>query len=360
LKSREGDRTARPVAAAGKEGRLAGLQERYGALIETELRRALAGRELAHYSLMRYHLGWEDRDGRPHQWFRGKMLRPLLCLASCEAVGGDRERALPAAAALELLHNFSLIHDDIEDGSPQRHGRDTVWQVWGIPQAVNAGDGMFALAHVTLHRLSEVGLPAEQVMAVGRLLDEASLRLCEGQYSDLSYEQRLDVRCDDYLEMVAGKTAALMAASAGSGALIGNAPNAVVALFQEFGRNLGFAFQIRDDILGIWGEAEETGKPTGEDIRARKKSFPVVYALEQAAAADRKALRTIYRKHEMDDNDVAEVSAILQRLGAHRHSQKMAAEHAARALHHLEGLDLVPERHRDLEALADYFVNREA
>jgi len=225
---------------------------------------------------------------------------------------------------------------------------------------VNAGDGMFALAHVTLHRLSEVGLPAEQVMAVARLLDEASLRLCEGQYRDLSYEQRLDVRCDNYLEMVAGKTAALMAASAGSGALIGNAPNAVVALFQEFGRNLGFAFQIRDDILGIWGEAEETGKLTGEDIRARKKSFPVVYALEQASAADRDALRAIYGKREMDDNDVAAVSAILQRLGAHKHSQKMAAEHASRALHHLEGLDLVPERHRDLEALADYFVNREA
>jgi geranylgeranyl diphosphate synthase type I len=160
--------------------------------------------------------------------------------------------------------------------------------------------------------------------------------------------------------MVAGKTAALMAASAGSGALIGNAPNAVVTLFEKFGRNLGFAFQIRDDILGIWGEAEETGKLTGEDIRARKKSFPVVYALEQAAADDRQTLQSIYGKREMDDKDVAEVSAILQRLGAHRHSQEMAAEHAARALHHLEGLDLVPERHRDLEALADYFVNREA
>ena len=144
----------------------------------------------------------------------GKMLRPLLCLASCEAVGGDGQRALPAAAALELLHNFSLIHDDIEDGSPQRHGRDTVWRVWGVAQAVNAGDGMFALAHVTLHRLSEVGVAADQVLAVAALLDEASLRLCEGQYRDLSYEERLDVRCDDYLEMVAGKTAALMAASA--------------------------------------------------------------------------------------------------------------------------------------------------
>jgi geranylgeranyl diphosphate synthase type I len=344
----------------GTEGWLADLQERYGALIEAEMRQALAGRGLAHYGLMRYHLGWEDRDGRSHQWFRGKMLRPLLCLATCEAVGGDREHALPAAAALELLHNFSLIHDDIEDGSPQRHGRDTVWQVWGIPQAVNAGDGMFALANVTLHRLSEVGLAAQQVMAVARLLGEASLHLCEGQYRDLSYEQRLDVGCDDYLEMVGGKTAALMAASAASGALIGDAPDTVVSLFQEFGRNLGFAFQIRDDILGIWGEAEETGKPTGEDIRGRKKSFPVVYAFEQAAAADRDALRAIYQKSDMDDNDVATVSAILQRLGAHAHSQNKAAEHAARALHHLEGLEIAPERRRDLEALADYFVNREA
>jgi geranylgeranyl diphosphate synthase type I len=336
------------------------LQEKYGPLIEAEMKRALMGRDLVHYSLMRYHLGWEDRGGKRHQTFRGKMLRPLLCLASCEAVGGDGERALPAAAALELLHNFSLIHDDIEDGSPQRHGRDTVWRVWGVAQAVNAGDGMFALAHVTLHRLSEVGVAADQVLAVARLLDEASLRLCEGQYRDLSYEERLDVRCDDYLEMVAGKTAALMAASAASGALIGNASPDVVSLFEEFGRNLGFAFQIRDDILGIWGEAEETGKPTGEDIWTRKKSFPIVYALEQAAEQDREILRAVYGKQGLNDEDVAAVSAVLQRAGARASSQQVAAEYASKALRGLEKLDLVPERHRDLETLADYFVSREA
>jgi geranylgeranyl diphosphate synthase type I len=324
------------------------------------MRRALEGRDLVHYGLMRYHLGWEDRQGRPARGSGGKMLRPLLCLASCEAVGGDIERALPAAAALELLHNFSLIHDDIEDGSPQRHGRDAVWQVWGVPQAVNAGDGMFALAHVTLHRLEEVGVGTGQILAVSRLLDEASLRLCEGQYRDLAYEQRLDVGCDDYLKMVAGKTAALMAASAASGALIGNAPDAAVASFEQFGRNLGFGFQIRDDILGIWGEAAETGKPTGEDIRAHKKSFPVVYAFERASAADREKLQAVYGKRSLDDSDVAEVAAILERAGAHAGSQQVAAGYATQALGHLESLDLVPDRRRDLEALADYFVSREA
>jgi geranylgeranyl diphosphate synthase type I len=349
-----------PLIAADREGRLLALQEKYNPLIEAEMKRALAGRDLIHYGLMRYHLGWEDRDGSPHQAFQGKMLRPLLCLASCGAVGGESGRAVPAAAALELLHNFSLIHDDIEDGSPRRHGRDTVWQVWGVAQAVNAGDGMFALAQVTLHRLSEVGLAADQVLAVARLLGEASLRLCEGQYRDLSYEEKPDVRCDDYLEMVAGKTAALMAASAASGALIGNAPGGVVSLFEELGRNLGFAFQIRDDILGIWGEAAETGKPTGEDIWTRKKSFPIVYALERAAERDREILRAVYGKQGLDDEDVAVVSAVLQRADARAGSQQVAAEYASKALHHLDGLDLVPERQRDLEALADYFVSREA
>ncbi len=356
----EGARAARPVTTAERERRLLPLLERYGASIEAELRRALEGKGLAHYSLMRYHLGWEDRQGKREQGFRGKMLRPLLCLASCEAMGGDVERALPAAAALELLHNFSLIHDDIEDGSPQRHGRDTVWRAWGVAQAVNAGDGMFALAHVTLHRLREVGVAADQRLAVSRLLDEASLRLCEGQYQDLAYEQRLDVGCDDYLEMVAGKTAALMAASAASGALIGGAPDAAVASFEQFGMNLGFGFQIRDDILGIWGKAAETGKPTGEDIRAHKKSFPIVYVLERAAAADRETLQAVYGKRELDDGDVAEVSAILERAGARAHSQQVAAGYATQALEQLKGLELVPERRRDLEALADYFVNREA
>jgi geranylgeranyl diphosphate synthase, type I len=347
------------VTAADRDAALQPLLDRYGRRIESELRRALEGRDLVHYSLMRYHLGWEDRDGRSQNARHGKLLRPLLCVASCEAVGGDVDKALPLAAAVELLHNFSLIHDDIEDASPQRHGRDAVWRVWGVPQAVNAGDGMFALAHVALDRLSEVGVDSQPLLAATRLLDRASLRLCEGQYLDLAFEQRFDVSCADYLMMVGGKTAALMAAAAGSGALVGEAPPAAVSAFEQFGEKLGFAFQVRDDVLGIWGESGETGKPTGEDIRARKKSFPVVYAMENATGRDRDELRALYAKDKLTEGDVATASALLEHAGARGRSQETASRYAADALRHLDAIDLVPDLRRDLELLADYFVNRE-
>jgi geranylgeranyl diphosphate synthase type I len=347
------------VTAADRDAALQPLLDRYAERIGGELRRAFAGRDLVHYSLMRYHLGWEDREGRPQEARHGKLLRPLLCVTSCEAVGGDAETSLPLAAAVELLHNFSLIHDDIEDGSPQRHGRDAVWHVWGVPQAVNAGDGVFALAHVALDRLSQAGVDAPRVLAATRLLDTASLRLCEGQYLDLAFEERLDVSSAEYLQMVSGKTAALMAAAAGSGALLGEAsPNAVSA-FEHFGEKLGFAFQVRDDVLGIWGESRETGKPTGEDIRERKKSFPVVFAMERAGS-DGDELRTIYGKDKLSEEDVARASMLLERTGARDRSQETASRYAVEALQCLDGIDLMPERRRDLELLADYFVNREA
>jgi len=348
------------VRATDRDAALQPLLDRYGQRIEAELRRAFEGRDLVHYSLMRYHLGWEDRDGRPDEARHGKLLRPLLCVASCESVGGDAEMAFPLATAVELLHNFSLIHDDIEDRSPQRHGRDAVWKVWGIAQALNAGDGMFALAHVVLEGLSRVGVDSQPVLAASRLLDRASLRLCEGQYLDLAFEQRLDVSCADYLTMVSGKTAALMAAAAGSGALVGEAPPGAVSAFEQFGEKLGFAFQIRDDVLGIWGESRDTGKPTGEDIRARKKSFPVVCAMESATGRDREELRAIYGKERLNEKDVATASTLLESAGARVRSQETASGYAEEALRCLAGIDLVPERRRDLELLADYFVNREA
>ena len=340
--------------------RLLSLQERYVPLIENEMMRALQDRRLPHYGLMRYHLGWEDREGRPERWFKGKMLRPLLCLLSCEAVGGNAENALPAAAALEFLHNFSLIHDDIEDYSPERHGRETLWKIWGIPLAVNAGDGMFALAHVTVERLGETGLSPGKALEIRRLLDVASLELCEGQYLDLEYERRLDVTCKNYLDMAADKTSALMSAAAAGGAVIGGAPPDVVGLFQEFGRNLGFAFQIRDDILGIWGKSTEMGKPTGEDIYARKKSFPVVFALERSCGDERARLRALYEKPELTAADVEDVLAALDSVSAREESQKVAARYASRALNRQRGLKMAAESRRNLKALADYFVDREA
>jgi geranylgeranyl diphosphate synthase type I len=337
------------------------LLRRYRQATLAEMKAVLAGRRLPLYEMMRYHLGLAGPRGEPAAAQAGKMLRPALCLLSCEAVGGQRRQALPAAAAVELIHNFTLIHDDIEDASHSRHGRDTVWRVWGEAQAINAGDGMFALAHLALHRLVEAGAAASQVIEAARLLNEATLALCEGQNLDLEFEERLDVTCDDYLTMVSSKTAALMGAATAVGALLGGASEDTVGAFEKFGRRLGVAFQIQDDVLGIWGDAAETGKSAGEDIAARKKSFPVVYALERASEDDRRSLRGIYGSSTVSPEGVEEVLAVLERSGARAASEEAAARHveeALSALGGLEGLDLVPARRRELEALALYLVHR--
>jgi geranylgeranyl diphosphate synthase type I len=327
------------------------------------MERATGGGDLPLYRMMRYHLGMEEAPPRPGEALprrpgAGKMLRPLLCLLCCEAVGGDYRRALPAAAGLELLHNFTLVHDDIEDASPTRHGRATVWRVWGEAQAINVGDGLYALAHLALPRLLDVGVSAEVALDAARFLDEACLSVCEGQYLDLAFEERLDVRCDEYLGMVAGKTVALLAAAAAIGALVGKASTPVVVAFREFGRELGFALQIRDDILGIWGESVETGKPVGEDILSRKKSFPIVYAFERAVGPDREILLTTYAKSSLGPEDVRAVGSILERTGALASSEEAARRHAAEAFQRLDGLELVPARRRQLESFAAYVAAR--
>lgn len=336
------------------------LLRRYRKAVVAEMEAALAGRSLALYDMMRYHLGLVGTgEGRAPQ--AGKMVRPTFCLLSCEAVGGDRQQALPAAAAIELIHNFTLIHDDIEDGSHVRHGRDTVWRVWGEPQAINAGDGMFVLAHLAVYRLIDVGVPATLALEAARLLDEACLALCEGQHLDLEFETRLDVGVEEYLTMISGKTAALMSAATAVGALLGSASRGVVNSFREFGRCLGLAFQVQDDVLGIWGDTALTGKPAGDDIAARKKSYPVVHALGHASEEDRRLLRRIYSGDTVEPGRVGDVLAVLERSGARARSEEAVArhvEHALCALAALQGPGLAPARQRELEALALYLVHR--
>jgi geranylgeranyl diphosphate synthase type I len=228
---------------------------------------------------MQYHLGWMDEQLRPHYFPAGKRLRAMLCLLACAEVGGDPVQALPAAAAIELLHNFSLIHDDIEDGDETRRHRPTLWKVWGVPQAVNVGDGMFALAYAAMQRLAQRDVAAETLLQTLDLFTQTCLVLTEGQHLDMNFERRLDVSVAEYMRMIEGKTAALVGASVAIGALIGGvAPEQLIAL-QRFGRSIGLAFQIQDDILGIWGDPEVTGKAVGNDLQRRKQSLPILYAL---------------------------------------------------------------------------------
>jgi geranylgeranyl diphosphate synthase, type I len=250
--------------------------------LETELREALASVEAAvapHYGMMHYHMGWVDENFRPQRLPTGKRLRPMLCLLACAEVGGDPATALPAAVAIEILHNFSLVHDDIEDGDETRRHRPTVWKVWGIPHATNVGDGMFALAYGALQGLARRGLAAETTLTALHRFTQACLALTEGQYLDMSFEERSDVTVAEYLRMIQGKTAALVGTSLAIGALVGGAGPEPIAALQRFGEELGLAFQIQDDILGIWGDPEVTGKPAGNDLLRRKKSLPLLYAL---------------------------------------------------------------------------------
>ncbi len=335
------------------------LIQRYRPAVTAELRSALDRRNIPPYSLMRYHLGWEDRYGGPVEARSGKQLRPTLCLLCCEATGGDWERALPAAAAIELLHNFTLIHDDVEDASPKRHGRETIWSLWGEAQAINVGDGMFALSHQTLLRLSERGFPAETVLRAVRLLDEATLRLCEGQHRDLVYAEQRKVNLADYLAMIEGKTAALLAASSAMGALLGGAPEEAIDALHEFGRRLGLAFQIQDDVLGIWGLMEETGKPAGDDLRQGKKSYPVVFAIEHASAAERSTLLELLDEGEAREDAVGRAYELLERLGAREAGERAALEHAEAAIARLRDVKLDSQRRSELELLARFAAQRD-
>ncbi len=327
--------------------------ERYRSELSEELRSIIGEDSSPFYQMMRYHLGWLDRDGYPQEGMGGKMLRPTLCLLTCEAVGGGYHLAIPAACAVELVHNFTLIHDDIEDDSLERRHRPTLWSIWGKPQAINAGDGMYAVAHLAMLRTK--GVSQEKVTRANLLLDEACLRLCEGQYLDIHYEGRLDISIEDYLEMVRRKTAALFECSTHIGAILGTEDESLVERFRCFGERIGLAYQIRDDVLGIWGE--KRAKDT--DIRKRKKTLPVVYALERARGAEREKLLEIYRQEVINEGDAKEVIRILSQLGAEGYAQEMAGNYYQEALSELEMANLPPKACEELMEVTDFLVKRE-
>ncbi len=324
----------------------------YQDAIDQELRSILGSPKEAVarlYGMMAYHLGWLDEHFSPARVYHGKRLRPLLCLLTCQAAGGDWRRALPAAAALELVHNFSLIHDDIEDGSSTRRGRPSVWKVWGVAHAVNVGDAMLVIARGALARLLDRGVPQATVLAAIQALDRTCLQLCEGQYLDMVYEGRLDLSEEAYVEMIGAKTAALMAASAELGALVAGALGKI-DLYRRFGHSVGVAFQMVDDVLGIWGDPEATGKPTASDIRERKMTLPVIFALRESEQSGE--LAALYARESQGD-DIAPIVDVLSRTEARDYVQNRAREHQIRALAALDTADpLSPasERLRDLTA----------
>jgi geranylgeranyl diphosphate synthase type I len=294
------------------------------------------------YAMIRYHLGL-DGSGAP----AGKRMRPLLGLLAYASIAGDHAAALPGAAAVELGHNFSLVHDDIEDGDRERRHRLTLWALHGVAQAINAGDMLFSLSRVALHRLTALGFSDWKVLRLMRLYDETCVKLCEGQYIDIATSESDDLMSVElYFDMIGRKTAALIAASIEAGALLATDDEDVIARYRAFGWALGLAFQLNDDLLGIWGAEQATGKePT--DIARHKKTLPVIYAFEHAGPEDRERLVELYERDQPTRDDVTEIVAILERTGAHDFTRTEARRHRDAALAELDAAGVVDAQARE-------------
>lgn len=310
------------------------------------LRGALAGTSSLS-GIVRHHVGVEDERGQAGDG-AGKLLRPCLVLFVAEELGAQRDTALPAAVAVELVHNFSLVHDDVQDQDRTRRGRPTLWAVHGEAEAINAGDLLHAIA---AREVSRCGAAAAACLA------DATFDMIEGQSLDLSYESRF-VSQSEYLAMVDRKTGALLRCALELGGLVAEASSGVCGALRELGVSMGRAFQIRDDALGIWGDGAVVGKPQGSDVRRRKKSFPAVWTHARAGAADRKKLEAIYSGEPVEEPEVAWVIDLMGRTGAAEAADAAVCEHLAAAEGVLEDIPFTPRGRTEIDDLISYLAGR--
>ena len=327
-----------------------GILETYRGEIEGGLTRVLRG-DAPLRSLLRYHVGLEDEHGTPTA-ATGKLLRPSLVLFVAEQLGASLETALPSALGLELIHSFSLIHDDIQDRDRMRRGRPAVWTICGIEQAINAGDLMHALG---------ISIALDPSPAAADCLIQATQEMIEGQCRDLEFEQR-EITADDYLAMIDRKTGALLRCAFELGGIAAGVNGHVRTELAGLGRAVGRAFQIKDDLLGIWGEDDVLGKATGSDIRRRKKTFPVVLLFEYAKGADAATLERLYGGEgapEIAERDVAWVVGRLDDLDVRSVCETMIQRHLGEAIDCLRKLPFPADARSQMQELIGFLARRE-
>ena len=276
--------------------------------------------------ILYFHMGLDD----PRSFYQGKRIRPLLVLLSTAACGGDWKFALPAAAAVEILHNFSLIHDDIEDQGTIRRGRETVWMKYGVPLAINAGDALFALVYsAALHLLPAIS--EDKVIQVITLLTEACVKLTGGQHLDISFEKDRKISVENYWKMISGKTASLISTSSRIGAVVAGADREQEDAMASFGFALGLAFQVYDDWLGIWGKSAETGKSSVSDLITGKKTLPILFGIEK-----QRQFAKLYHSGTIGHEDAAHLAELLTEEGAQAFTETEADRLTHQALKWLD------------------------
>ncbi|MDP9381719.1 MAG: polyprenyl synthetase family protein [Chloroflexota bacterium] len=329
-------------------------------LVREEMRCALSpedGEPAEFYAAMQYAVGWADEQLRPADIGGGKLFRPRLCLLSCAAAGGDSSIAVPAAAATELLHSFTLVHDDIQDGSLQRHHRPAMWRLIGMPLALNAGDAIYATSHVVLASLARRGVEHALVLQALEQFDLCARRLCEGQHLDISYERRESVSYAEYQAMIERKTGALMGFACYLGALVGGADQSVLEQYRRFGEHIGAGYQIHDDLASVWHEASSTGKRPMEDIYSRKKSYPAVRAFESATGDAAARLREIYAGTSVCDEDALWVRELMTELGLREEGRARVRQCMGAALDALSASDASGPAEAQLREFAEALLS---
>lgn len=333
---------------------------RYQPSIDRALREELKSYDSDMCDTHRYHMGWADEDGEEIVATQGKRLRPTMALLGADAVDGDPSYALPVATALEFVHNFSLIHDDIEDRDRFRHHRPTVWVVWGDESAIVSGNSMLKIADRATRALLDLGVSVDKSMQAQRSIAEAYMRMIEGQFMDIDFEKRPNVSVEAYLSMIEHKTGALIETSLYLGALVASDDQTSLGVSEGLraaGYEFGRLFQIRDDVLGVWG-SDETGKPVCGDIYNKKKSLPAIHALNASQGNTSTEIQAIYQKPELDERDVDTVLEIMMDSGTYEYCNLMSARHWSAAAAIIDELNLNPGIRNDLIELGEYLVDR--
>lgn len=336
------------------------IQKRMLIAIEEELKNQVSRLDQpgtkAFHGMLTYHMGWSGEGAGPEA--TGKRIRPLLVLLTCNSIDLKNKddsywlRAISAAASIELIHNFSLVHDDIQDNSDKRRGRLTTWKIWGAPIAINVGDALFVLANQAVLDLKN-HYSSDVVVQASDILLRSCLDLTRGQYLDMSYEERSDLKLEDYWPMVGGKTSALLAACTQMGALLGGAGTEIQDAYRQFGWHLGLAFQVQDDILGIWGDEALTGKSAASDLVEGKNSLPVLFGLgKQGKFAAR------WSSGPITPSEVKQVANQLEEEGAKHYAESVAQEETEKALRFLQSAAPQGEAGNALQQLANQLLSR--
>jgi geranylgeranyl diphosphate synthase type I len=323
-------------------------------VIEGELQSQIARldqpRTRPFHDMLTYHMGWAGEGAGPEA--TGKRIRPLMVLLAAASCGADWKNSLPAAAAVELVHNFSLVHDDVQDNSDKRRGRSTVWTIWGVPMAINVGDALFVISNQAIVSLEKTH-PASTVVRAASILHDTCLDLTCGQFLDMSYEEHTDLKMEDYWPMIGGKTSALLSACTQIGALLGGADEQAQENYRQFGNHLGLAFQVQDDVLGIWGDEAVTGKSAASDLVEGKNSLPVLFGLEKNGAFAKR-----WQQGPIKANEVKQVASMLEDEGAKAYSLEMSEKETAKALGFLKAANPQGDAGESLLELANMLLKR--